>query len=31
MKEIAAIDKDVLPDADIIVFFEIEIESWLIF
>jgi len=29
MKEIATIDKDVLPDADIIVFFEIDKESWL--
>lgn len=31
MKEIAAIDKDILPDANIIVFFEVEKENWLKF
>lgn len=31
MKEIAAIDKDVLPDADLIIFFEVEKENWLKF
>jgi hypothetical protein len=29
MKQIAEIDKDVLPDADIAVFFEVNKESWL--
>jgi len=29
MKEIATIDKDVLPDADLIIFFEVERENWL--
>lgn len=31
MKEIAAIDKDILPDADLIIFFEVEKENWLKF
>ena len=31
MKEIAAIDKDVLPDADIMVFFEVKKEDWINF
>lgn len=31
MKQIAEIDKDVLPDADIIIFFEIDKEDWLNF
>ena len=31
MKQIAEIDKDVLPDADVIIFFEVEKESWLNF
>ncbi|CAG8574059.1 2323_t:CDS:1 [Ambispora gerdemannii] len=29
MKQIAEIDKDVLPDADIAVFFEINYDDWL--
>ena len=30
MKEIAAIDKDVLPDADVVIFFEVSNkENWL--
>jgi hypothetical protein len=29
MKQIAEIDKDVLPDADIIIFFEVEKENWI--
>jgi len=31
MKQIAEIDKDVLPDADIAVFFEVDKENWLSF
>ena len=31
MKQIAEIDKDILPDADIIVFFEVNKENWLSF
>ena len=31
MKQIAEIDKDVLPDADIIIFFEVDKENWLNF
>jgi len=31
MKEIATIDKDVLPDADIIIFFEVNKENWINF
>lgn len=31
MKEIAKIDKEVLPDADIIIFFEIDKDNWLNF
>ena len=31
MKQIAEIDKDVLPDADIIIFFEVDEENWLNF
>lgn len=31
MKQIAEIDKDVLPDADIIIFFEVGKENWLNF
>jgi hypothetical protein len=29
MKQIAEIDKDVLPDADVVVFFEINYDDWL--
>ncbi len=28
MKQIAEIDKDVLPDADIVIFFEINQQTW---
>jgi len=31
MKQIAEIDKDVLPDADIVIFFEINQQTWLEF
>ena len=31
MKQIAEIDKDVLPNADIIIFFEVDKENWLNF
>ena len=31
MKQIAEIDKDILPDADILVFFEVNKEDWLSF
>jgi len=31
MKQIAEIDKDILPDADIIIFFEVDKENWLNF
>src|SRR5687767_9862506 len=31
MKEIASIDKDVLPDANIIIFFEMDKENWIDF
>jgi len=31
MKEIATIDKDILPDADIIIFFEVNKENWINF
>src|SRR4051812_33251000 len=31
MKQIAEIDKDVLPDADTIIFFEVDKENWLNF
>jgi hypothetical protein len=31
MKQIAEVDKDVLPDADVIIFFEVEKENWINF